>query len=158
MDGNIDVARSHEELIIPPDWGVGAMVDLGVLALREARREGLPLAILVRQSRRTVFRAALPGSAPIHDEWATCKARVVEHFHKSSLLVRLEHEEAGTTFAAKHALPEARFKAAGGAVALRSHAGILGVLSVSGLREWTDHLFCVSILTVALDGGEVRHA
>ena len=58
----------------------------------------------------------------------------VRRFERSSLyLARLCHD-GGTTFAAKFALPESEYAAAGGAFPLRVHgAGVVGWFGVSGL-------------------------
>jgi len=146
MELSSEVIASQEAVLVPDDWTASVAVGLGEFAAMRARAGDLPLAIVIRHLGRTVYQVALSGSAPIHDDWAMRKVRVVELFGKSSLLVRVEHEEAQTNFAVKHALPESLYKAAGGAVPIYSRSGLVGVIAVSGLVEATDHVFCVNTL------------
>jgi len=143
----VDAVAAMEGIRVPEGWSLADAVSLGEYATSTAVTEGLPLAIVIRHLGRTAYQVGLPGSAPIHDDWAMRKVRVVELFNKSSLLVRLEHEESGVGFAAKHGLPEHLYKAAGGAIPLISSSGLMGVLAVSGLVEVTDHQFCVDALS-----------
>lgn len=147
MELTADAVAAMESIRVPETWSLADAVSLGGYATSTALTAGLPLAILIRHLGRTAYQAGLPGSAPIHDDWAMRKVRVVELFNRSSLLVRLEHEESGVGFAAKHGLPEHLYKAAGGAIPLNSPSGRVGVLAVSGLVEVTDHQFCVDALS-----------
>lgn len=59
------------------------------------------------------------------------KIALVEFFGKSSLLIRLEHEADGTNVYEKHPISEAQYAAVGGAVTIRNHSGVMGVLVLS---------------------------
>lgn len=146
MLNELELVKVHEELAVSDTWNVASAVALGEYCLQRARASQLPILIMVRHLGQSVFVAALPGSAALHEHWAMRKIRLVELFGKGSLLVRLEHEADGSSVYAKHSIPEEMYAAVGGAIALRNSTGVVGVLVVSGLDQFSDHMFCVESL------------
>lgn len=103
----------------------------------------LPIVIDIRTSDRTLFHAALPGSAPLNDLWARRKSNTSLRFHEASLLVGTRHREKGETLA-KHGLDSAEFADHGGAVPIRVRGvGVVAVATVSGLPQVEDHKLVV---------------
>jgi uncharacterized protein (UPF0303 family) len=143
----LDLVQAHEQILVPDTWDISSAVDLGGFCLERAKANHLPILIMVRHLGQTVFLAALPGSSPVNENWAVRKIRLVELFGKGSMLVRLEHESGGLSVYAQHSIPEEKYAAAGGAIALRNSTGVVGVLVVSGLDQFSDHMFCVDALT-----------
>jgi len=139
-------AAAHEKIVVPDTWDVASAVALGESCLARAQADNLPILIQVRHLGRTVYLAALPGSALINENWAARKIRLVESFGKGSLMVRLEHENAGENAYEKHSISEELYAAVGGAIVLRNSTGNVGVLVVSGLDQFSDHVFCVDAL------------
>ncbi len=45
-----------------------------------------------------------------------------------------------------HSIPEEKYAVAGGAVILRNATGNVGVVVISGLDQFSDHMFCVEAL------------
>jgi uncharacterized protein (UPF0303 family) len=145
---DIDQLRFEETLGVQADIDLAFARGLGLRALELAQAAGHPISIAVRLTGRTVFHVAMDGSAPIHDDWIMKKVRVVEKFHKSTLLVRAEAEEKGQDFHGTHGGTSLEWSPAGGAVCLRDPAlTFRGVLAVSGLVQLTDHEFCREVLS-----------
>jgi uncharacterized protein (UPF0303 family) len=116
---------------------------LGGQLVRAAQAGQLPVVIDIRTPNRTLFHAALPGSAPNNDNWARRKSNVAFVFGTSSLLQRLKHEEKGHPLACS-GLSEADHALSGGAVPVRvKGAGIVAVATVSGLPDTEDHAMVV---------------
>jgi uncharacterized protein (UPF0303 family) len=142
----LELVQKHERIPVPETWDVSSAVALGVHCLERARSQQHPILIMVRHLGQTVFVAALPGSTPLNENWAMRKVRLVELFGKGSMLVRLEHEVGGISVYEKHSIPEEKYAAVGGAIALHNSTGVVGVLVVSGLDQFSDHMFCVDAL------------
>ena len=132
--------------------GRGASV---VVAMSTAAAErALPIVIQIRCGGRLVFVSALPGSTASNDDWATRKARVAQHFERSSLHVRLAHELDGQDVNTQNALSPELFRAFGGAFPLRARGvGVIGTVVVSGLPQLDDHAFVIEQLKAHLKTG-----
>jgi uncharacterized protein (UPF0303 family) len=147
MLDKLELVQTHEQLVVADTWSLTSAVALGEYCLGRARAAQLPILIMVRHLGQSVFVAALPGSSMLNENWAMRKIRLVELFGKGSMLVRLEHEVDGSSVYAKHSISEEKYAAVGGAIALRNTTGVVGVLVVSGLDQFSDHMFCVEALT-----------
>lgn len=118
-------------------------LNLGTILVSFARAENLPVVINIRTPDRTLFHAALPGSAPLNDNWARRKSNVALMFQKSSLLVGTELREKGSSLAGE-GLPDADYADHGGAVPIKvAGVGIVAVATVSGLPQRDDHALVV---------------
>lgn len=116
---------------------------LGQILTDLALNAALPVVINIRTSDRTLFHAALPGSAPLNDLWARRKSNTSLRFQEASLLVGTRHREKGETLA-KHGLDSAEFADHGGAVPIRVRGvGVVAVATVSGLPQVEDHQLVV---------------
>ncbi|MZD06876.1 heme-degrading domain-containing protein [Streptomyces sp. SID5785] len=121
---------------------------LGTLLVEMARERRAPVAIDITRGGQQLFHAALPGSTPDNDAWIARKRRVVERYHASSYLVGTRFRAKGTTFEASSRLDPDVFAAHGGAFPLRVRdAGVIGVVTVSGLPQRDDHALVTEALT-----------
>jgi uncharacterized protein (UPF0303 family) len=135
-----------------PAFDEASALRLGNLLVDLALAERLPVVINIRSANRTLFHAALPGSAPLNDIWARRKSNTALTFHEPSLLVGLRHKEKGETLA-KHGLDTADFADHGGAVPIRvAGAGVVAVATVSGLPQVEDHKLVVRGIKALLAG------
>ncbi|GAA3821957.1 heme-degrading domain-containing protein [Cellulomonas soli] len=123
---------------------------LGCMLVELATERALPVTIDVRRGRQQVFHAARPGTVPDNDRWIERKVRVVERFDASSYLVGLRLHHAGTSLK-KFGLPAQEYAAAGGAFPVRiEDAGLVGVVTVSGLSQADDHALVVEAIRAFL--------
>ena len=115
-------------------WAIGNdLVQTGL-------REKLGIAIDVTVNGQTLFHAGLAGSSPDNDHWIERKVHVVQRFHKSSLSIATQLRQKGKTMEEEYAIPSAEFAASGGAVPIRVRGvGVIGAVTVSGLRDYEDH-------------------
>ncbi len=116
----------------------------GSSLVARCRAEGLPVTISIWLGEQRVFHAALPGTSADNDGWVERKARVVRRFGRSSLAVYeryvREHPEFFTVFG----LSRADYAPGEGAVPIRVHGTLVGVLAISGLEGGGDHDVAVS--------------
>lgn len=141
----MDIAEleAEAESLILGCFDEGQALALGRILVDLALAKELPVVINIRTGDRTLFHAALPGSAPLNDRWARRKSNTVLQFHKASLLVGLRHREKAETLA-RHGLDPAEYADHGGAVPIRVRgAGVVAVATVSGLPEVEDHRLVV---------------
>lgn len=154
------IAHQEHTLVFPhfdPDraWQIGSQ-------LREmAVARGAPIAIEVRTFGQPLFFVSVDGATPDNTRWVQRKARTVEHFRRSSYAIGLSLQQASATLADKYSLPAAEFASHGGAFPLTvKGAGVIGVVTVSGLPQRQDHEFVVEALCAVLghDAGALAFA
>jgi uncharacterized protein (UPF0303 family) len=138
--------------LVLPSFDETAALRLGGLLVDLAQAEDLPVVINIRTADRTLFHAALPGSAPLNDLWARRKSNTTLRFHEASLLVGTKHREKGETLA-KHGLDSGDHADHGGAVPIRVEGvGVVAVATVSGLPQVEDHKLVVRGIKALISG------
>ncbi|MFM8843938.1 MAG: heme-degrading domain-containing protein [Actinomycetota bacterium] len=134
------------EVRLPPFTNKEA-VAIGEIALQIATQRELPIAIEIRISDWTVFKAALPGSKPENDGWINRKARVVVMTGHSTLYERVRAEELGIDWHAEHGVMDETHAIHGGGIPLTTRDGnLVGVMIISGLPQVEDHQLGIEIL------------
>jgi uncharacterized protein (UPF0303 family) len=119
---------------------------LGAILVASAQADNLPVVINIRTGTRTLFHAALPGSAGLNDTWARRKSNTALLFQEPSFVVGTRHKEKGETLA-KHGLDGADYADHGGAVpVIVAGVGMVAVATVSGLPQAEDHALVVRAL------------
>lgn len=104
----------------------------------------LTIVINIRTPDRTLFHAALPGSGPINDRWIQRKSATALLFQEASLAVGVRTRAKGESLA-KFGLPVEDYAEQGGAVPIRVEgAGVVAVVTVSGLAQVDDHNLAVA--------------
>ncbi|MFN3281989.1 MAG: heme-degrading domain-containing protein [Tabrizicola sp.] len=127
---------------------------LGQILVNLALAEDLPVVIDIRTSDRTLFHAALPGSAPLNDLWARRKSNTALKFQLPSLLVGRRLAARDETLAG-HGLSAEDHAESGGAVPIRvAGVGVVAVATVSGLPQVEDHRLVVRGLRALIDGAD----
>ena len=140
---NADSVAAEEGALALPAFTEETALRLGQAMVAEGMAAGHPIVIDIRTPNRTLFHAALPGSAANNDHWARRKSNVALMFGTSSLEQRLRHAEKGQTLA-RSGLPDADYALSGGAVPIRvTGAGIVAVATISGLPDTEDHAMVV---------------
>ncbi|AEV85242.1 hypothetical protein ACWT_4222 [Actinoplanes sp. SE50] len=125
---------------------------LGCLLVNLATERSLPVAIDIRRGEQQLFHAGLPGSTADNDVWIQRKVRVVYRFAASSYLVGRELAANGRELDAAMGVDPMRYAAHGGAFPVRvAGAGVIGVVTVSGLPQADDHALVLEALETFLD-------
>jgi uncharacterized protein (UPF0303 family) len=140
------LAAEEAELVLPRltnDDGIA----LGLALLEAARADALPVVVDVRRGDQVLFHAALAGTAATNDAWVERKVRVVRLVGTSSLRAGAEAAASGSTFEARQRVDPLLYAAHGGAFPLVVRgAGLVGVVTVSGLPQVEDHRLVVRVL------------
>jgi len=135
----MDIAslEAEQSRLTLPRFDETHALQLGLILVELA--SGMPVVINIRNTNRTFFHAALPGSQPNNDNWARRKSNVALLMGRSSMLVRLKYLERGRTLAVD-GLAGADYADHGGAVPVMVQGvGMVAVCTVSGLAQEDDH-------------------
>lgn len=144
---SLDELTAQESALVLPHFGNDDAWRLGCLIMSLARERSAAVAVDIRRGGQQLFHSALEGTGPDNDVWLARKARVVERYHASSLLVGERFRAKGTTFEAASHLDPDRYAAHGGAFPLRvTGVGVVGVVAASGLPQLEDHDLVVTAL------------
>lgn len=129
-----------------------AALRLGEVLVDLALAEDLAVVIDIRTADRTLFHAAMPGSAPLNDLWARRKSNTALKFQLPSLLVGRRNKARGEGLE-RHGLPPEDYSDSGGAVPIRVRGvGVVAVATVSGLPQVEDHKLVVRGLKALATG------
>ncbi|WP_374372558.1 heme-degrading domain-containing protein [Tabrizicola sp.] len=129
-----------------------AALRLGQILVELASTGKMPVVINIRTADRTLFHAALPGSAPLNDLWARRKSNLALMFQLPSLLVGQQHKAKDETLA-RHGLRAEDYADNGGAVPIKVRgAGVVAVATVSGLPQVEDHKLVVRAIRTLMAG------
>lgn len=126
-----------------PRFDEALALRLGQILVDLALADDLPVVVNIRSADRTLFHAALPGSAPLNDLWARRKSNTALMFQLPSLLVGRRNQAKGEGLD-RHGLAASDFADSGGAVPIRVRGvGMVAVATVSGLPQVEDHKLVV---------------
>jgi uncharacterized protein (UPF0303 family) len=133
-----------------PRFDEAQALRLGQILVDLAQAQNLPIVINIRTAERTLFHAALPGSAPLNENWARRKSATALMFHLPTLLVSQRNRAKDETLA-RHGLVPEDYADNGGAVPIRvAGVGVVAVATVSGLPQVEDHKLVVRGLKALL--------
>jgi uncharacterized protein (UPF0303 family) len=124
---------------------------LGTLLVSMAQAEKLPIVINIRTPNRTLFHAALPGSAALNDLWALRKSNTCLLFGEPSFLIGQRNKEKGETLA-RHGLSLDDHADAGGSVPIILGGLTVAAVTVSGLPQAEDHALVIRALQAFAKG------
>jgi uncharacterized protein (UPF0303 family) len=100
-----------------------------------------------------MYHISLPGSNPENNFWIRRKSNVVMLKKHSSLYERINAEEQLIDWFKFNKVNEADYAIHGGSLPLiTQNYKFIGTLTISGMKQVTDHLFGVEILTNYLNG------
>ena len=145
-----NMVASETEALIFPSFDEGDAWALGRALVQMAQEDALGVVINIRTPERTLFHAALQGSAPLNELWARRKSNVAFAFGQSSLEVGCRHREKGQDLA-RHGFAFTDYADNGGAVpVVVAGVGVVAVVTVSGLPQLEDHAMVVSAMRAYL--------
>ena len=145
--------EQQEATLVFPHFDEDTALRLGTALVEQARAQAAPVVINIRTPDRTLFHAALPGSAPDNDHWARRKSNIVLRKHRASMLVGLQFAAKGKTVSHDIGLDPLDFADHGGSFPIRvAGTGVIGAVTVSGLASEEDHAMIVGVLETLLAG------
>lgn len=142
--------ESEARDLLFPRFDETLALNLGQVMVARARAARLPVVIDIRSANRTLFHAALPGSAALQENWARRKSATALMFGEASYLVGQRNFAKGESLL-KHGLDLNKHADHGGAVPILVRGvGLVAVATVSGLPQADDHALVVEALRAIL--------
>lgn len=132
-------------------FGSDTALTLGLKIVELARARDKAITVNITINGKVLFHHAMQGASADQAEWIRRKNNVVARFGRCSFYVGIDHKHRGVSFEDISYLPPVDYAANGGAfpIALRD-TGIIGTVTVSGLRQAEDHALVVEALRALL--------
>ena len=120
---------------------------LGLGIVNAARQAGQSVLVDIRFGDLQLFQHAMEGCNPDNVDWVRRKNNVVRRFARSSFYMGTLYRSQGSDFDSATGLDPREYAAHGGAFPLRIRgAGLVGIVTVSGLPQAEDHALAVAVL------------
>lgn len=148
---DIEKIIEQERGLVFAEFNENTAFEIGAAIRERAVRESLGLVADVRLWDRPLFYCAMPGTTADNPDWVRRKANLVQRMQKSTYRIVLETGFEDRLFPERRALPATEFAIAGGGFPLRVKGiGVVGVATVSGLKERDDHEVVVAAVCAVL--------
>nr|WP_067294297.1 heme-degrading domain-containing protein [Marinobacterium profundum] len=152
MTNLISALEQQEQALVLGGFDEDTAFAVGNALREQAAASKAPVVIDIRTANRRLYFAALPGSAPDNDEWARRKGNMALRKQCSSLLCGERLKASGQSVGPDMGLDPLDYAAHGGSFPVRVRgAGVVAVITVSGLPSRDDHELIVGVLAQYLD-------
>ena len=122
---------------------------LKVIELTRARHKSVTVNITVNG--QVLFHHAMQGASADQADWIRRKNNVVTRFGRCSFYIGIDHKHRGVAFEEIAYLDPVDYAAHGGAFPITiKNVGMIGTVTVSGLRQAEDHAIAVEVLRAVL--------
>ncbi|MFM2487019.1 heme-degrading domain-containing protein [Celerinatantimonas yamalensis] len=122
-------------------------LEMGLKVIEEARSTGKKIAVSVDRLNHNIFKFVSENLPADKHDWLRRKANVAIRFEESSLAVKNDLESGGMSLKKTFGLESNDYIAKGGSIPIKvRNAGLVAVITVSGLSDVEDHDLIVSAL------------
>ncbi len=122
-------------------------LDMGLAIVNLAKERNQNIAVQVDRLNHAIFLFVDDNLPADKHNWIRRKANVAKHFEESSLSVKYDLQKGNMTLSGTFALDEKKYLAKGGAIPIFvKNAGMIGVITVSGLHDVEDHKIIIDAL------------
>lgn len=122
-------------------------LDMGMAIINLAKKRNQHIAVEISRLNHTVFLYVDDNLPMDKHNWLRRKANVAKQFEESSLSVKYDLKEGNMSLDKTFVLDEKDFLANGGAIPIFvKGAGMIAVISVSGLHDEKDHQIIIEAL------------
>lgn len=144
------LTRQEQELQFTA-FGSDTALALGLKIVELARARDKRITVNITINGKVLFHHAMQDAAADQAEWIRRKNNVVARFGRCSFYVGIDHKQRGVVFEDIKYLPPQDYAANGGAFPIAiKNTGIIGTVTVSGLRQAEDHALAVEALRAVL--------
>jgi uncharacterized protein (UPF0303 family) len=121
--------------------------DIGTRLANKAISQQLPITIEVYLNDMTVYRYSHTGSNPINMNWSIRKRNSVLMFGHSTMWLNEKLKGEYPLLEARYGLSSEDYTLLEGSFPILTHSGVIGAISVSGLKPQEDHQIIIDTLT-----------
>jgi len=147
----LDTLTQQEKELQFTAFGSDTALALGlkIIALASARQKSITVNITING--KVLFHHAMQGASAEQADWIRRKNNVVARFGRCSFYVGIDHKQRGVVFEDIAYLDPKDYAAHGGAFPITiKDTGIIGTVTVSGLRQAEDHALAIEALRTVL--------
>ena len=127
------------------DNRIGLEMGLAIVNLAKERNQNI--AVQIERLNHIIFLFVDDNLPADKHNWLRRKANVTKHFEESSLSVKYDLQNGNMTLTKTFALDEKEYLAKGGAIPIFvKNAGMIGIVTVSGLHDEEDHKIIIDAL------------
>ena len=124
---------------------------LGLKVIELARQQGKAITVNITVNGKVLFHHAMQGASADQADWIRRKNNVVARFGRCSFYIGIDHKHRGVAFDEIKYLDPLDYAANGGAFPITiKDTGIIGTVTVSGMRQAEDHAMVVEALRAVL--------
>lgn len=121
--------------------------EIGTMLANKAIAQQLPITIEIYLNDMTVYRYSHTGSNPINMNWSIRKRNSVLMFGHSTMWLNEKLKGEYPLLEARYGLSSEDYTLLEGSFPILTHSGVIGAISVSGLKPQEDHQIIVDTLT-----------
>lgn len=137
---SVESVLADEELLGTYPWNRSKLIDFGDYMKRLAMESGRPIVISIFLDYQRIYQIGLEGSSEDNDTWIQRKINTVYAIRHSSLFLRAHIEgEIQQRLHIKNHLGD--LAVCGGGIPILQNGSVKGIILVSGLPHYEDHLF-----------------
>jgi uncharacterized protein (UPF0303 family) len=150
----METIEAQEDALQFERFSNGDALAIGLALVDKAKTRGHAVAIDISRAGQQLFHYAFAGTSADNDQWIIRKNRSVARFGRSSLYMGAKLRREGTTLENKYCISSTEYSSSGGAfpISLRG-SGVVGSVTVSGLKQEDDHALVVETLREFLSQG-----
>lgn len=147
----LDTLTQQEQALQFTAFSSDTALALGLKIVELARARGKAITVNITINGKLLFHHAMQGASAEQADWIRRKNNVVARFGRCSFYVGIDHKHRGVIFEDIKYLPPQDYAANGGAfpIAIKD-SGIIGTVTVSGLRQAEDHALVVEALRAVM--------
>lgn len=147
----LDTLTQQEQELQFTAFSSDTALALGLKLVELAKSRGKVITVNITVNSKVLFHHAMQGAAADQADWIRRKNNVVARFGRCSFYVGIDHKHRGVVFEDIKYLDPQDHAANGGAFPITlKGTGIIGTVTVSGLRQAEDHALAVEALRAVL--------
>ncbi|WP_461204766.1 heme-degrading domain-containing protein [Clostridium sp. DL1XJH146] len=156
MEYNLEELQKQEEELKFKKFTNEMAMEVGLLIIEKVKKMKKSISVDIRKGDLQVFHYAMEGTVPDNDLWIIRKNNVVKRFGKSSLYMGTKLKLEKKTIEEKYLIDSKEYAVFGGGFPVNIEGvGIIGTITVSGMKQIEDHNIIVEALYQYLNKGEI---
>lgn len=144
---SLEELNEQEEQLIFSEFSNIIAMKIGMMIIDKAENRNKSITVNIRKGGLQVFHYAMDGTNVDNDCWIARKNNVVNRFSKSSLYIGTKLNLEGKSIEEKYLIDSKEYAPYGGVFPINiEKLGLIGTITVSGMRQVEDHNIVVETL------------